>query len=293
MVGIVKKPVISVYEGPYTKMLAGDGKFVSAIADEGLYGMIFGAAGEEEGGFLPVKTFYGYPGYVKADDLVWVHEREGKAWEGSGLMVVGGSLVDVVSVPRVQGVRFETLARGSLVRVIAFESETEGWAKVGLIDGRAGYMRNQFLWEKEFSQAGAWETWLPQKVVDEKTFRDEVTARALLYLGVQYRWGGRSTAGIDCSGLTSACYMLGGILTYRDAKIVEGYPVHEIPKEERKPGDLLYFPGHIAMALEDGRYIHSTGKAGSGGVVINSLNPADADYRQDLAESLYAVGSIF
>lgn len=293
MVGIVKKPVISVYEGPYTKMLAGDGKFVSAIADEGLYGMIFGAAGEEEGGFLPVKTFYGYRGYVKADDLVWVHEREGKAWEGSGLMVVGGSLVDVVSVPRVQGVRFETLARGSLVRVIAFESETEGWAKVGLIDGRAGYMRNQFLWEKEFSQAGAWETWLPQKVVDEKTFRDEVTARALLYLGVQYRWGGRSTAGIDCSGLTSACYMLGGILTYRDAKIVEGYPVHEIPKEERKPGDLLYFPGHIAMALEDGRYIHSTGKAGSGGVVINSLNPADADYRQDLAESLYAVGSIF
>ena len=38
-------------------------------------------------------------------------------------------------------------------------------------------------------------------------------------------------------------------------------------------GDLLYFPGHIAMYIGDGKYIHSTGKAGSGGVVINSLNP--------------------
>ncbi len=293
MVGLVRKPVITIYEGPYTEMLAGDGNLVSAIADEGLYGMLFGAAGEEEAGFVPVKTFYGYRGYVKADDLTWMHERDGKAWEGSGLMAVGGSLVDVVSVPRVQGVRLETLVRGSLVRVIEWESETEGWAKVGLADGRCGYMRNQFLWEKEFSQAGAWEPYLPQKVVDESVFRDEVVERALTYLGVQYRWGGRSTAGIDCSGLTSACYMLCGILTYRDAKIVEGFPVHEIPKEEMKQGDLLYFPGHIAMVLGDGKYIHSTGKVGSGGVVINSLNPVDVDYRQDLADSLYAVGSIF
>ncbi|MFR2484475.1 MAG: hypothetical protein ACLTAC_14040 [Hungatella sp.] len=47
------------------------------------------------------------------------------------------------------------------------------------------------------------------------------------------------------------------------------------------------------MYMGDGKYIHSTGKAGSGGVVINSLNPEDADFRADLAESLYAVGSIF
>ena len=55
MVGLVRKPVITIYEGPYTEMLAGDGNLVSAIADEGLYGMLFGAAGEEEAGFVPVK----------------------------------------------------------------------------------------------------------------------------------------------------------------------------------------------------------------------------------------------
>lgn len=130
-------------------------------------------------------------------------------------------------------------------------------------------------------------------VREEKRFREAVVETAKTYLGTQYRWGGRSTAGIDCSGLTSVSYMLNGILIFRDAKIVEGYPVHEIHKADRKPGDLLYFPGHIAMYVGEGRYLHSTGKVGSGGVVYNSLDPNSAEYRKDLADSLYAVGSIF
>ena len=155
-------------------------------------------------------------------------------------------------------------------------------------------MRNQYLWEKKFSQRGVWERQVRQiPVREEKRFREAVVETAKTYLGTQYRWGGRSTAGIDCSGLTSVSYMLNGILIFRDAKIVEGYPVHEIQKADRKPGDLLYFPGHIAMYVGEGRYLHSTGKVGSGGVVYNSLDPNSAEYRKDLADSLYAVGSIF
>lgn len=45
--------------------------------------------------------------------------------------------------------------------------------------------------------------------------------------------------------------------------------------------------------MGEGRYIHSTGKAGNSGVVYNSLDPGSPEYRQDLEESLYAVGSIF
>jgi cell wall-associated NlpC family hydrolase len=59
------------------------------------------------------------------------------------------------------------------------------------------------------------------------------------------------------------------------------------------PGDLMYFPGHIAMYLGDGAYIQSTAKVGNSGVVINSLDPASPYYRADLAESWYASGSIF
>ena len=65
------------------------------------------------------------------------------------------------------------------------------------------------------------------------------------------------------------------------------------PFADKKRGDALYFPGHIALYLGEGRYIHSTGAYARGGVVINSLDPADPLYREDLVRSLYAVGSVF
>ena len=49
----------------------------------------------------------------------------------------------------------------------------------------------------------------------------------------------------------------------------------------------------MALYLGEGRYIHSTGAAVSGGVVINSLESSDPLYREDLVKCLYAVGSIF
>ena len=112
-------------------------------------------------------------------------------------------------------------------------------------------------------------------------------------MGTQYRWGGKSPLGIDCSGTTSMSYMLNGVLTYRDARIVEGYPVKEISRDEMKKGDLLYFAGHIALYLGDGLYIHSTARTGSNGIDINSLNPEDTNYRKDLDEGLLKVGTIF
>lgn len=291
--GIVIQPIAAIYEVPEETVLK-NGVTLSAIADEVLYGMGIAIIGEKENGFLPVRTFYGYTGFIRTGDIKIVSIEELQCWENERLMVTTAFWLDVMSVPMVQGVRLESLARGSLLTAAPFGKGAAGWAKVRLADGRYGYVREQYLDNKEFSQAGLWTAAISQKkIVDEKAFRRAVVETAKTYLGVQYRWGGRSAAGIDCSGLTSECYLLNGILIWRDARIVRGYPVHEIAGEKMGPGDLLYFPGHIAMYIGDGRYIHSTGKAGSGGVVINSLNPNDADYRGDLAECLYAVGSIF
>lgn len=291
---VVNQPVIGIWEKPQEIMEGNQGNAVSSMADEGLYGMGLALTGALENGFYPVRTFYGYTGYVRENDIQIVSLQELKGWEEGGLMVTDGFLTDLLSIPRVQGVRLRSLFRGSLVRALDFNSEAEGWAYVELLNGRRGYVLNQYLRKKEFSQAGLWTGALVQKkIVDESLFRREVVETAKQYLGIQYRWGGRSTAGIDCSGLTSESYMLSGIFTYRDAKIEPGYPVHEIPKEEMLPGDLMYFPGHIAMYMGKGKYIHSTGKPGNSGVVINSLNPKEADYRPDLANVWYASGSIF
>ncbi|WP_242647777.1 C40 family peptidase [Lacrimispora saccharolytica] len=292
--GIVKIPVAAIWEGPEEIKENSLGETVSAISDEGLYGMGVAITGEEVEGFYPVRTFYNYAGFIRKEAMETGSLDALKAWEQGDLMVIDGGYVDILSLPKVQGVRLLSLFKGSLIKVLSFDIEAEGWARVELLDGRIGYTRNQNLRPKEFSQSGLWTGELPQReIVDEATFRKAVVETAKQYLGTQYRWGGRSTAGIDCSGLTSESYLLNGILIYRDARIEPGFPVHKIPKDEMLPGDLMYFPGHIAMYMGHGAYIHSTGKIGSGGVVINSLNPEAEDYRADLAKSWYASGSIF
>jgi len=116
---------------------------------------------------------------------------------------------------------------------------------------------------------------------------------ALTYLGAHYRWGGKSPLGIDCSGLCSTAYLLNGIVIYRDASIKEGFPIRAIDRADMKPGDLLFFPGHVAMYMGEGKYLHSTGHVSANGVIVNSLDPASPIYRADLDEKLTEVGTYF
>ena len=128
---------------------------------------------------------------------------------------------------------------------------------------------------------------------DEAALRREIVQAALPYLGTPYRWGGKSPLGIDCSGLCSMAYMLCGVLIYRDAKIVPGFPVHSIPFDKVQMGDLLFFPGHVGMYIRNGLFIHSTSHEGDEGVVLASLTPGHPRYRGDLRETMTDCGSIF
>lgn len=324
------RPVVTIYDLPQTTKQSEAG-LVSTIGDEGLYGQacqVRTAPGGVTAEGVPlspevaeVVTFYGYHGFVRRDALKFVSEDALRAYLPQPLVLVGRA-TDVLSLPKVQGVRMLELERGGVLRrqhETAEEAEAhKGWAKVLLTDGRTGYVRDvalepvRYEMTAVFSQreglafndalAEALTTTAERLVSDavarwyggsEDAFRAAVCAQAKKYRGTEYRWGGKSGRGIDCSGLVSSAYMQCGVLIYRDAKIVEGWPMHEVAFEDKKPGDALFFPGHVALYLGEGRYIHSTGAAASGGVVINSLEPEDPLYRDDLVKSLYAVGSVF
>ncbi len=322
------RPVVTIYDLPETTKES-DAGVVSTIGDEGLYGQVCQVRTEPggvtaDGLTLPetmaeVVTFYGYHGYVFASKLYFCSEKELRGYLSAEL-VLAGRATDVLTLPKVQGVRLAELERGAVLRRLP-DPEAEahtGWAKVGLADGRSGYVRDVALEPVRFSMTAVFtqeagrtfdeslakaEGCKPEELVpraidrwfggSEEAFRNGLAEQAKKYLGTEYRWGGKSGRGIDCSGLVSSAYMQCGVLIYRDAKLVEGWPMHKIPLEQAKRGDALYFPGHIALYLGEGRYIHSTGAARSGGVVLNSLDPSDPLYREDLVKSLYAVGSLF
>ena len=323
-------PVGTIYDLPQT-IKEGEEGLVSTIGDEGLYGQacqvrtapggVTAAGVQLPPDVAEVVSFYGYHGYVNQRELQFVREEELWEYLGADLVLVGRA-TDVLSLPKVQGVRMMELERGGVLRrqpETAEEVEAhKGWAKVLLTDGRTGYVRDVALEPVRFEMTAVFSQreglafddalaearnitageLVPQALQawydgSEEAFRDAVCAQAKKYLGTEYRWGGKSGRGIDCSGLVSSAYMQCGVLIYRDARIVEGWPMHQIPFADKKRGDALYFPGHIALYLGEGRYIHSTGASASGGVVINSLDPADPLYREDLVKSLYAVGSVF
>ena len=129
--------------------------------------------------------------------------------------------------------------------------------------------------------------------VREEAFREGIVASAREFLGTQYRWGGKSSQGIDCSGLAFMSYLDNGLLIYRDASIEACYPVKKISVDALKKGDLIFFPGHVAIYLGEERYIHSTGYAKTPCVTINSFRKEDPDFRADLVDKITECGSVF
>lgn len=78
--------------------------------------------------------------------------------------------------------------------------------------------------------------------------RMRVVLTALTQVGAPYRYGGNDPNGFDCSGLTSYAWAAAGIKIPRTSSDqIAASRITDI--ESLKPGDLLWRPGHIGLAL--------------------------------------------
>jgi len=107
----------------------------------------------------------------------------------------------------------------------------------------------------------------------------KIVALASRFLGVPYLWGGISPMGFDCSGLVQAVFGFFDIRLPRDSKDQreEGFAVE---RDGLHPGDLLFFPGHVAISWGGREFIHAA--ASRGMVAVDSFDPAQPNYREDL-----------
>jgi cell wall-associated NlpC family hydrolase len=152
-----------------------------------------------------------------------------------------------------------------------------GWVQVILPDGKEG-------WVKQTAFAA-----FPVKT------REAAVQFAEEFLGYSYCWGGRSTKGFDCSGLTQLVFRLIGVEVPRDAWMQhqEATFVSDKPENARK-GDLYFFSEdgskitHVGIVSNPNRMIHARGM-----VRQNSLIRSDEDFCEDLQYTFVDVRTFF
>lgn len=89
----------------------------------------------------------------------------------------------------------------------------------------------------------------------------DMVATAERFLGVPYLWGGRSSLGIDCSGLVQVAARLAGHALERDTRRqvkTAGRLIGEDADASCRRGDLVFFPGHVGLMRDEATMVHAT-----------------------------------
>lgn len=263
-----------------TALYSNNGK--PARDDEPLYGMagtVVGGTGAD--GAVAVRMQYGYVVRLHGGDLL-LRSRATAAWRSEPGHVVSEMYADILPAPDLKAhPPLATLPRGAYLWCAGEEGD---YRRVVLHDGGTGYVRKVLIREVRTWEDG-----------DERTNRERVVADALSYRGSPYRWGGKSPQGIDCSGLASMAYLLNGQAIHRNSTPRAGYPialVHVAPLSEGgydrqalagvRKGDLIYWQGHQAVYLGEGKYIHAN--ASTYAVSVHSFFKGDPDFNAELAK---------
>lgn len=161
----------------------------------------------------------GYCGWICARDLT--EERPAITHR------VSAPASHVYSAPDIKQPELHALSMGARLAVVASEGSFAALASGGYV---------------------------PRCHIDDRAATDPIPLAEAL-LGTPYLWGGNSHFGIDCSGLVQTALTGCGVTCPGDSDLQRGaFPqVHDIRR-----GDLLFWPGHVAIAASAGQMIHAT-----------------------------------
>ena len=88
-------------------------------------------------------------------------------------------------------------------------------------------------------------------------FEADPAAVAERFIGSPYLWGGRTRLGLDCSGLVQQAFYACGRGCPRDADQQMAAFTGAADPAALERGDLVFWPGHVAMMVDGARMIHS------------------------------------
>ena len=102
--------------------------------------------------------------------------------------------------------------------------------------------------------------WINKKDVKPISFIErDPFKRINIYKNVKYKWGGKSFKGIDCSGLVQVFLNFNNKFCPRDAKDQVRYFKKNVNLKNIKKNDIIYWKGHVAVAISNKKLIHAYG----------------------------------
>jgi cell wall-associated NlpC family hydrolase len=96
-----------------------------------------------------------------------------------------------------------------------------------------------------------------QHLVPLDSKESDFVAVAERFVGTPYLWGGKSSIGIDCSGLVQIALSAFGVACPRDSDMQEAALGQSISLAGLQRGDLIFWKGHVAIALGRNSMIHA------------------------------------
>jgi hypothetical protein len=102
---------------------------------------------------------------------------------------------------------------------------------------------------------------LPQRhIASVDHMEPDFVAVAERFAGTPYLWGGKSSFGVDCSGLVQLSLNAAGIGCPRDSDMQQaslGSPLDLAEAKSLQRGDLLFWKGHVAIARDRRSIVHA------------------------------------
>jgi cell wall-associated NlpC family hydrolase len=102
--------------------------------------------------------------------------------------------------------------------------------------------------------------WVNEKDLVPTSYKEkDIFKKIGIFKNVKYKWGGKSFKGIDCSALIQVCLNFNNKFCPRDTKDQVKYFKNNIYLTNIKKNDIIYWKGHVAVALSKNKLIHAYG----------------------------------
>jgi cell wall-associated NlpC family hydrolase len=232
---VVLKPVVNMYFAPSED---------SNVVSQAIFATDVSVLERKEG-WAHIRTADDYTGWTPDSAL-----RPGEPYAVRGRVAEVTSLFAHIyrEASVTQHAPLVTIPFESRLEVIAEPADNPRWLEVRLPDDRPGWVQTGDI------------------SFDSKPLTiPEMLALSRRFLGLPYTWGGTSSFGYDCSGLTQMLCRRRGVRMPRDAQPQADWSgMLPVTRQQLAPGDLLYFGSsdkkitHTGMYLGDGKFINAT-----------------------------------